>query len=74
VSDFIEVNAGMEDGNTWESVHVCPNCEWVINLADIDLRTITTGIVSCPRCEWAGKVEIRIVGSSGPAHKTPDQK
>lgn len=42
MSDFIEVNAGMEDGNTWESVHVCPNCEWVINLADIDLRTITT--------------------------------
>lgn len=63
-----------ENGATWESVHICPNCEYVINLADMDLRTITTGIVSCPRCEWAGKVEIQIVGGGGSVPKTPDQK
>jgi hypothetical protein len=48
----------------WESVHICPNCEQVINLADIDLRAITTGIVSCPRCDWAGRIEIKIVAGS----------
>ena len=54
-----------EEGHGWESVHVCPNCKHVINLAEIDLRAITTGIVSCPRCEWAGKIEIQIVGNKG---------
>jgi hypothetical protein len=54
-----------EERQQWESVHVCPNCDYVINLADIDLRAITTGIVSCPGCEWAGKIEIQIVGSGG---------
>jgi hypothetical protein len=38
----------------WEKVHLCPGCGFVINLAEIDLRAITTGILLCSRCEWSG--------------------
>jgi len=58
-----ETNDGPHEN--WESVHVCPNCEFEINLADIDLRAITTGIVSCPQCAWAGRIEIQIVSNNG---------
>lgn len=44
----------------WESVHVCPKCSHILNLAEIDLKTITTGIVECPRCDWIGPVEIQV--------------
>jgi len=44
----------------WESVHVCPGCGHVINLADLDMRAITTGIVTCPSCDWSGQIEIQI--------------
>jgi hypothetical protein len=39
-------------------------CGFALNLAEIDLRTITTGIVDCPRCDWAGPVEIHIAEDS----------
>jgi predicted RNA-binding Zn-ribbon protein involved in translation (DUF1610 family) len=45
----------------WESVHVCPNCGNVINLAELDLRAITTGIVTCPSCDWSGQIEIEVI-------------
>jgi hypothetical protein len=45
----------------WESVHVCPGCGHVINLADLDMRAIITGIVTCPGCDWSGQIEIQIV-------------
>jgi hypothetical protein len=45
----------------WESVHICPQCHFAVNLSQIDLKTVTTGIVECPRCEWAGPIEIQIV-------------
>lgn len=48
-------------GVSWESVHVCPSCGYVINLADLDLRAITTGIVACLSCDWSGQIEIQIV-------------
>lgn len=48
----------------WESVHACPKCEGVVNLADLDLRAITTGIVTCPGCGWTGAVVIQVVGSN----------
>jgi hypothetical protein len=38
----------------------------VLNLAKIDLKTITTGIVECPRCEWIGPVEIQIAEADDP--------
>lgn len=50
----------MSEMKGWESVHICSKCGYVINLAEIDLQTITTGIVECPRCEWIGPVEIQI--------------
>jgi ribosomal protein L37AE/L43A len=46
----------------WESVHTCPKCSHAINLAAIDLKAITTGIVSCPDCSWSGPIHIQIVG------------
>jgi ssDNA-binding Zn-finger/Zn-ribbon topoisomerase 1 len=51
-----------EDGDKkhWWSVHVCPKCAFVTNLSEIDLKTVTTGIINCPRCDWSGPVEIKI--------------
>ena len=46
---------------TWESVHVCPECGHVTNLAELDLRAITTGIVTCANCDWSGQIEIQII-------------
>jgi hypothetical protein len=54
-----------QEGQHWESVHVCPSCSHTINLAEIDLRAITTGIVSCPHCEWSGAIAIKIVSGYG---------
>jgi ribosomal protein L37AE/L43A len=45
----------------WESSHVCPKCDSAINLAEIDLLAISTGIVSCPLCGWSCRIEIKIV-------------
>ncbi len=45
----------------WESVHRCPKCGYVVNLKDIGLRAITTGIITCPTCGWSGVVTIEIV-------------
>jgi uncharacterized protein YbaR (Trm112 family) len=50
----------------WESVHVCPKCRHVLNLAETDLKTITTGIVSCPNCDWAGPIEIQLLDQHRP--------
>jgi len=44
----------------WESVHICPRCGQIINLEQMDLKTITTGIVECPKCDWRGPVEIQV--------------
>ena len=50
-----------ENGQAWESVHVCPNCGHFINLAELDLRAITTGIAICPSCDWSGQIEIQVI-------------
>jgi hypothetical protein len=50
-----------EYGQSWESVHVCPNCGFIINLAELDLQAVTTGIVTCPSCAWSGQIEIQVV-------------
>lgn len=58
------MNADAEDvivRQSWESVHVCPKCGHVINLADLDLRAVTTGIVNCPSCDWSGQIEIQVI-------------
>lgn len=55
-------NSGVENvKQSWESVHVCPNCGHVVNLAELDFRAITTGIVICPSCDWSGQIEIQII-------------
>ena len=50
-----------ETGRLTGKRHVCPNCGHIINLAELDLRAITTGIVSCPTCDWSGQIEIQVV-------------
>jgi hypothetical protein len=35
-----------DERSDWESVHVCSNCGHIINLAELDLREITTGLVT----------------------------
>ncbi len=54
-----------ENGQSWESVHVCPNCGHVINLAELDMKAITTGIVTCPSCDWSGQIEIEFFTAVG---------
>jgi len=48
----------------WESVHLCPRCRHILNLEEINLRTITTGIVECPKCLWEGPIEIQVIDVS----------
>jgi predicted nucleic acid-binding Zn-ribbon protein len=47
--------------HVWQSAHICPSCSYVIDLSELDLIAITTGIVTCPRCGWSGRIEIQIV-------------
>lgn len=61
-----------QENGQWESVHICPNCERIINLAEIDLRAITTGIVVCPHCAWSGKIEIKIIDANFSKNVKPD--
>lgn len=51
---------GSGDKKRWESAHVCPKCAFIIKLSQIDLMSVTTGIVDCPRCDWIGAIEIQI--------------
>ena len=51
----------------WDSVHRCPECGHMLNLRDIDLMGVTTGIVDCPNCERTGSIEIQIVEREKPA-------
>ena len=50
-----------QNGRSWESVHVCPNCGHIFNLAELDLRAITTGIATCLSCGWSGQIEITVI-------------
>jgi predicted RNA-binding Zn-ribbon protein involved in translation (DUF1610 family) len=45
----------------WDSAHKCSDCGHVINLRDMDLKNVATGIVTCPSCGWAEPVEIQII-------------
>jgi predicted RNA-binding Zn-ribbon protein involved in translation (DUF1610 family) len=45
----------------WESVHVCPQCGFPMALAELGLRSSTTGLVTCPKCDWSGPIEIRVL-------------
>jgi hypothetical protein len=51
-------------GRSWESVHVCPNCDLAIDLAELDMTAVTTGILTCPRCDWSGRIEITVVDAA----------
>jgi uncharacterized protein (UPF0212 family) len=42
-------------------VYTCHQCGHVLNLSEIDLMTVMTGMVDCPKCAWTGPIEIQIV-------------
>lgn len=52
-----------DNNRQWRSANVCPKCRYVLDLEEIDLKAITTGIATCPRCEWSGYIDIQIVES-----------
>ncbi len=54
------------ENKQWGSVHKCPKCGHVLNLSEIDLMTVTTGIVDCLKCGWSGPIEIQIVERERP--------
>jgi transcription elongation factor Elf1 len=60
-SDMHSPGSVNQNEKSWESVHVCPNCGHVVNLAELDLRAITTGIVTCPSCDRSGQIEIKVI-------------
>ena len=35
-----------ENGPSWESVHVCPNCGHVINLAELDMKRFAFSLIT----------------------------
>jgi len=56
--------AGFREGNLprrWESAHVCPQCGFLMALAELGLRGSTTGLVTCPKCDLSGPIEIRVI-------------
>jgi hypothetical protein len=58
----------------WDNVHVCPKCEHVLYLSEIDLMTVTTGIVDCSKCGWSGPIEIQIVERERPLKQSLIQR
>jgi hypothetical protein len=40
---------------------VCPECGLSIELKDIGLTEVTTGLITCPKCDWSGQIEIEII-------------
>jgi hypothetical protein len=50
-----------EEFAQWRSVHVCPKCDHIVDLAEIDLKAATTGIIVCSKCDWSGPIEIEIL-------------
>ena len=49
-----------------ESVHECPRCRHSVRLADLDLKAVTTGVVTCVRCDLTGSINIQIVVQDKP--------
>ena len=50
-----------DEKTQWDSAHKCPDCGQVINLRDLDLKDVATGIVACSSCGWVGPVAIQII-------------
>lgn len=46
------------------SAHMCPQCGFSINLKDLRLTKVATGLVICPKCEWSESGNIQIVDGS----------
>ena len=48
----------------WVSVHQCPGCGHAVELAAMNLRAVTSGIITCASCGRFGSIEIKIVDRS----------
>lgn len=58
-----------DSNGSWRSVHSCPRCGHIVDLAEIDLRAVATGIIRCPNCDYSGPVTIEIVVDSDPQNE-----
>jgi hypothetical protein len=44
-----------------EHTHQCKKCGHIVRGSEIDLKAISTGIITCPRCESSGPINIQIL-------------
>jgi DNA-directed RNA polymerase subunit M/transcription elongation factor TFIIS len=44
-----------------EHTHQCRKCGYVVPGNEIDLKAISTGIITCPRCGASGPINIQIL-------------
>jgi hypothetical protein len=44
-----------------EHSHQCKKCGYIMRGSEIDLKVISTGIITCPRCESSGPINIQIL-------------
>ena len=44
-----------------EHTHQCKKCGHIVRGSQIDLKAISTGIITCPRCESSGPINIQIL-------------
>jgi transcription elongation factor Elf1 len=59
----LTVDESPEDRGTGQlaNVHKCFNCGHTIALEQIDMKTITSGVITCTECGKSGPVNIEIV-------------
>ncbi len=50
----------------WDSVHECLRCGHFVKLADLNLKAVTTGVVTCAKCNLTGSINIQIVERDEP--------
>jgi transcription elongation factor Elf1 len=43
--------------------HQCRNCNYVVRGAEVDLKAISTGLITCPNCEVTGPINIQILSN-----------
>ncbi len=50
-----------------QCVHICPECGQPVILAEMDFKSVTTGIATCKHCGWSGQIEIQVIEVGKPA-------
>lgn len=51
-----------ESGVTsWENVHVCQTCGYAIDLSELGLGELTSGLAACKECGSSGQINVHII-------------